>query len=299
MDKAYPTSTESLVNPDGHGFLYEPTQPDHWEMGQGKAGMRFGATALMKDGHGWQAYKPVTELQNRYGLETMACTVFGSLNAWETLAKFLGFNDFPSNCSDRFNAILAGITPQGGSPQTSAETIRKYGVIPEEVLPFSDNIHDWQEYYSPYPMDPAMITLGKTITNKFILGHEYVFNGFRVDKPGLLMKALERGPVCVSVYAWKMDGKTGLYFKTPADTDQHWVQLLDYEEGKSWLIFDQYEPFLKHVAWDTDFMTSKVYFLARQDLNRQVIILTQIRDLAIQAVALLTQAIKQRLGFEL
>ncbi len=295
MDKSYPEYSENLVN--GHGFVYEPTQEDHWIMGSGKATKRFGGSALMPDGHGWQAYKPVSELQRRQGFETMACTVFGSLNAWETLAKFLGFNDFPSNCSDRFNAILAGITPQGGSPQQSAESIRKYGVIPEEVLPFSNDIHDWSGYYSPYPMDPAMITLGKSITNKFTLGHEYVFNGIASDKPTLLKKALERGPVCVSIYAWKMN-QEGLYFKEATDIDQHWVELLDYEEGKHWVIFDQYDPFIKFVAWNTDFMTAKVYFLSRFNPNDNLITLLKIRDLCIQAIVLLTQAVKQRLGFK-
>lgn len=297
MDKAYLTAPDSSVNDTSHGFLYEPTASEHWQFGQGKAGARFGATALMPNGHGWQAYQPVPELQNRQNFETMACTVFGSLNAWETLAKFLGFNDFPSNCSDRFNAILANITPQGGSPHGSAESIRKYGVIPEEVLPFSDNIHDWAEYYSPYPMDPAMITLGKTITNKFTLGHEYLFNGIAYDKKTLLKKGLERGPVCVSMYAWKLDNK-GFYYKDSNDMDQHWIQLIDYEEGKYWLIFDQYAPFLKRIEWDTDFMTAKVYFLSRIDPNANLAKLIKIRDLCIQAVLLLTQAVKQKLGFK-
>lgn len=279
------------MDKQAHGFLYEPTAPEHWVMGQGKARARFGATALMPGGHGWQRFKPAYELQNKNNFESMACTVFGTLNAYETLAKFLGFQDFPSNCSDRFNAILAGITPQGGSPQVSAESIRKYGTVPETVLPFSDNIYDWNQFYSPYPMDPALISLGQKITDKFDLGHEYVFNGFAANKPDLLKKALERGPVCVSVFAWKQNAD-GLYYKDAGDIDQHWVLLLDYEEGKHWLILDQYSPYLKHVKWGTAFMTAKVYFLSRVDPNRNVL-LTKLRDLYTQVRNLYVQLIQR------
>lgn len=275
-----------------HGFQFVPTEPEHWTMGEGRAGLRFGASALMKDGHGWKKYRPAPERQSHGTLETMACTIFGSLNAWETLAKYSGFSDFPTNCSDRFNAILARISPQGGSPHTSCESIRKYGVIPEAVLPFSENIYDWNQFYSPDPMDPALITLGKKITDAFTLGHEYVFNGFAKDKPTLLKKALERGPVCVSVFAWKED-EHGRYYKEKDDVDQHWVELVDYKEGEYWEIVDQYAPFDKRVVWDTDFMTAKVYFLSRRDPSQEYQVLVQIRELCIKVIGLL----QKQLGF--
>lgn len=278
-----------------HGFQFEPTKPDHWVMGSGKATERFGGSALMPYGHGWQASKPEAELQSKNNFETMACTIFGSLNAWETLAKFLGFTDFPSNCSDRFNAIIAGITPQGGSPQGSAESIRKTGTIPEAVLPFSENIYDWAQFYSPDPMTQEYLALAKTITDKFILGYELVFNGVAAGKPNLLKSALARGPVCVSMFAWKINQATGNYFKASTDTDNHWVQVLDYVDGKYWIIFDQYEPFIKYVDWNTDFQTSMVYFLSR---NNQIDILTQIRNLCLQVIGLYTQLIKKKLGFK-
>lgn len=293
MDKAYSHAPEDVMN--GHGFIFTPSEPTHWHMGQGKAGLRFGATALMKDGHGWDKFSPVPERQSKGNFESMACTIYASLNAWETLARYYGFKDFPRNCSDRFNAILARISPQGGSPHTSCESIRKYGVIPEEVLPFSENIHDWNEFYSPYPMEPALITLGKKITDAFTLGHEYVFNGFAKDKPTLLKKALERGPVCASVFAWKLNPLTGLYVKEAGDVDQHWVVFREYEDEKYWEILDQYPPFIKRVAWDTDFTTAKLYFLSRRDPSQELAILTQIKELCIKVIGLL----QKQLGFAL
>lgn len=272
----------------GHGFIFEPTIEGHWTLGSGKATERFGGASLIPGGQ-WLKYRPSNERQSNSHFEPMDCTVAGALNAYETLAKALGFKDFPSNCAERFNAILAGITPTGGSPHASAEAIRKGGVVIEPALPFSEEIYDWDQFYSG--MTPELLALGKQITDKFVLGHEWVWNGFSMDKPAALKKALERGPVCVSVFAWKQNDD-GLYYKDPGDQDQHWVQIVGYEDGKYWIAFDTYAPFIKHIAWGTDFLSSKVYFLSRR--TSDVDILTKIRDLCIQVVGLL----KQQLGFK-
>lgn len=79
------------------------------------------------------------------------------------------------------------------------------------------------------------------------------------QKQELLKQALSRGTVAVSVNAWNLEG--GYYVKR--GEDNHWVQLVDYEEGKWWLIYDHYEPVLKKVAWDTDFYSAKLYFLTK------------------------------------
>lgn len=248
---------------NGHGFKFEPTGPDQWHIGEGKATERFGARPLMLNGHGWGKYLPKSERQSNPRLETMACTIYASLTALETLANRLGYKDFPQNCSERFSAILAGISTDGNPPHTSCEAIRKWGVIIEKILPFSQEIYDWAQYYSPVPMDENFIRLGQNILKKYVIGHEYVFNGSSGMKPKAdrLIEALARGTVCVSVHAWKE--KNGLYYKDKGDYDNHWVMLADYKEGDYWIIQDTYSPFQKRVAWDTDFQTAKLFFLKK------------------------------------
>lgn len=249
----------------GYGFTFEPHDPAvDWWFGSGKATQRFGASALMKGGHGWGRYLPSGEKQARGNLETMACTIYHSLDAWETLAQFLGFSDFPKNCSERFSAIIAEISSTGGSPQRSCEAIRRFGVIREDDLPFDATIQTWADYYSPNPMTQKLLDLGKQMLSKFVFGHEYIFNGPMplAQKQANLIAALERGTVCVSMYAWRQRGSR--YYKLPNDRDQHWIQLVDFKEGEYWIIRDSYTPFDKRIEWDTDFESAKLYFLDRR-----------------------------------
>lgn len=252
----------------GHGFKFKPTEEGEWHVGSGLARERFGGIQeLMPNGHGWKKYVPEGEKQNN-GLETMACTIFGSLNALETLANYHGMKDFPKDCSERFSAILAKITPTGADPQTSCEAIRRWGVIPEGVLPFNEDIKTWPNFYHPDPMEEAFIKLGQDLLKKYVIGHEYVFNGGTgiTPKADRLISALSRGTVCVSVCAWKE--RNGLYYKNPQDYDNHWVHLVDYKMGDYWVIRDSYSPFTKKIEWDTNFQTAKLYFLSANESGR-------------------------------
>lgn len=245
-----------------YGFLTEATQDDHWEVGQKVATARFGATALMPNGHGWKKHLPKKEIQRRGSLETQACTIFGSANAWETLANFYGFNDFPKDLAERYNAILANITPEGGYAHVSCETFRKFGALPEHLLPFSEDIRTWDYFYTPKPMDENLIKLGQDLLRKFVLGHEWIFNNtYPVDYAQKLKSALERGTVAISVYAWEKDGK----YYVSRKPNNHWLQLVDYKEGEYWEMFDHYEPTLKRIAWDANFTSAKLYFLKRNE----------------------------------
>jgi len=270
--------------PIHYGFQPSPLEKEHWHMGQGKARRTFGAASLMPGGHGWGAFKPVKEFQNTGYVEKMACTIFGTLNCYETLAKFYGFEDFPKDCADRFNAILAQITKQGGDIQNSCESIRKFAVIPQFKLPFDDTIRTWEQFYAPIPIPIDLILMAKRIADTFLLGHEWVFNGVSQDKQRKLMAALERGTVAVSMYAWRK--KKNIYFKNPEDQDNHWLQVLDFVEGEYWLVYDHYEDVEKKIAWDTDFYCAKVYFLARR--SDQANILVQLQR---QVIYLMTQLV--------
>lgn len=249
------------------GFLKEETLPDHYEFGSGKLTKRFGATALRPDGQ-WGEYLPPEEKQQKK-FETYACTVYAALNAWEIVAnllrkkKLIGEGDFPKDCSERYNAILAKITPPGGFPHKSAETVRKFGVLHENLLPFSDSIYSWEYYYTPDPMDENLIKMAKQYLNKVDLQHEWVFNNEQVDYKKM-EDALKRGVLCASVYGWKE--KNGVYYKDPGDQDTHWTVIYGYTD-KHWLCFDSYPPFKKKIARDTKFWCAKLYTMSKKKLS--------------------------------
>lgn len=246
------------------GFVYKPSPKQAWRLGSKRASARFGAVPLMPGGHGWDAHIPSFESQNVDGVESFACTVFACAKAWITLANRLKYT-FPDNIAERFNAIMAGIVPPGANPHDVAESMRTVGMIENKYLPFDKKIKSTEAFYQPKPMPEELIAEAKKLVQKYEFGHETVFNdpqyGLRtLNKPAKLKEALSRGPVCVSVHAWKEDTQ-GLFYKDPTDLDQHWTFLVDYVEGEYWLVDDQYAPYEKKIRWETDFQTAEVYFL--------------------------------------
>lgn len=272
---------------NNHGFIRDELQPEHYMFG----GYSYiDGDILLPGGHGWLPYKQVNEHQSHIGLETMNCTNYGTLQALGSLAAFKRFQDFPLNSSERYSGVLTGTSRSGNSPHTVIEIIRKSaGVVPDAVLPFSDNIITWDQYYSPNPMDVPTLTLGASILDKFTIGHEWVFNEDGTnDKTLRLKNALQYGPVCVSVYAWRVN-PDGFFYKLPTDIDQHWVQVLDFKEGEYWLIFDHYDAFEKKLVWDYPFESAKVYYLDRKET--QLSKLQQLLSLCQQVVPLLQKLI--------
>jgi len=249
-----------------YGLQVKPAQPDHWKMGEGKASRRFGAGDLKPDGD-WSDFDPKKELQRRNGFETMNCSNFGTSNALLALAKFLKFDDFVKNSSERYTGVMTGTTPSGNDPHDVIEIIRTVsGLIEEDNLPWKDE-DTWSEYYAPKPMDQERMNLGESLLRKFVIGQEWVItpgSGLTpTQKRERLQAALRRGTVAVSVRAWEKTGN--VYTKQPGAQDTHWVWLPRYDKDGYPRIRDQYDPFDKKLAQDYDFGFAKVYFLKRNE----------------------------------
>lgn len=237
-----------------HGFRAQEITPDQWVLG---ANTKIKGPVLMPGGHGWKAYLPPDELQNRNGLETMNCSNYGTLNCWETLGfRVLGMR---FNWSERYTGVGTGTTEYGNYPHNVAEIIRtEIGLIDEELLPFSDDINEWDEYYSPKPMDPKLLAKGKAFLKKYELGHDWVFvNGTLAEKQAKMKEALQYSPLGVSVLAWKE--RKGKMWKNVGEPDSHWVELYDFEDGVCWYVFDHYDNTHKVLEWDYDFGYCKRY----------------------------------------
>ena len=222
--------------------------------------LRLGGTEVLKPDRDWRDYIPKFEHQYLNGVESMSCVTYGSLAAIETLLEDqFGLED--EDFSDRFTSKLAGTTRTGNNPHKVAETIRKYGVIPEEYWPFDKSITTWEKYFASIPSD--LKVFGRSWLKKWKFGHEWVITPSTdfEDKPDLLWDALQYSPVGVSVFGWAHED--GVYYKNGL-RDNHWC-LLVYMDKNYYYVLDTYEPFIKRLDRKYDFGFAKRYSLSRKE----------------------------------
>lgn len=204
----------------------------------------------------WEPYAPDREPQNVGGVETNACTYYGTLSALETLDRFLGE---PTNYSDRYAANvgyqLGKINPaSGANPHDTAEVIRKdSGLVSEDEAPWG------VPYYTldTEPLKPRALKWYE----KRKLAHKWIFVGndkTAQEKRALLQDALTKGAVCVSVAAWHK--KNGLFYKPKGATDNHWLELLSAIGTNPYRALDSYDTYIKELHPEYDFYMAKVYF---------------------------------------
>lgn len=138
----------------------------------------------------WRSFLPNGEKQYKYAtFDTFSCTTFSALNiietwvAWHLKEKHftqsqqqtlnsLGFfatNQF--NCSDRFTAIMSGTMRNGNYFQSVLDSIRKDGLLPEALLPFSGN--SWDEYHNPNVITQEMKDKAKKILDILDISYEW------------------------------------------------------------------------------------------------------------------------------
>lgn len=221
---------------------------------------------LRPDGQ-WDNDLPEDEMQNRYYFESYNCSNYGTLNCKDTLENAL-YGSVRDD-SERFLGVVSGTSHAGNNPHGVAEAIRKYGLIPEEELPWSPDINSWEEYYSPKPMTKVYLDMGKVWLKKYEFKHEYAFHGYDSlkTKQNKLCEALKYSPIGISVYAWVQ--RNGMYYKPSGKSDNHWVECYGYVKGKYWKIFDSYDNTRKKVEWNTNFSFAKKYQLTKLEESKK------------------------------
>jgi len=164
------------------------------------------------------------------------------------------------NFSDRFLAIASSTTFSGNDPKRVAQTLREKGAIPEELLPFSDNIKTFNEYHSPNPLPSSLLKEGLKFLDKFEISYEWV-----TPTPENLMEELKYSPLGVAVEAWQE--KDGLYYG--GENPNHFTCLVGYLPGKHWIVYDSYPTtggsYLKNLAWDYSFKIVMSYSLKKKE----------------------------------
>ena len=246
---------EKLQN---HGFKPVEITPDQYIFGSEE----LGGEVLVPDGQ-WYGYLPDIEIQKKYGLETMNCTVYGTLNCLEILHSRLFGEEV--NYSERYVGVLSGTTKNGNNPHAVAETIRKEsGCVEDILLPFSESINTWDKYYGPIPSQ--LKKLGKDWLRHYKFGHDWVaFSGSSktvAQRTDDMKKAMRYSPLGASVYAWQE--AEGVFVKPEGKSDNHWVTIYGYEDQKYWFIFDHYDTTHKRLVWDFGFEFVKRYTLEKK-----------------------------------
>jgi hypothetical protein len=177
----------------------------------------------------------------------------------------IDFKKSMHNFSDRFIGIKAGTRPPGNDPTKVYEAIRNYGVIPEEMLPFSDDLKDVNEYYSfKGANEEACNSEGKKFLEKYVLKHEYLPRGLNgkveVDQ---IRAALKLSPVALAVQAWSYDVEKQKFVRTGNDT--HWTECVSVRENGDLVIEDSYEPFTKILDKDFGIFWAKKIWIGKRE----------------------------------
>lgn len=224
-------------------FIYPQNTETHYRFGSSTEN---NAPALRIDGD-WRDYLPQGELQMRNGIETSTCFIAAQHNAIATLIEEMyGIKD--SNYSARFNLLHTDGSPQGGDPTQAGQSFRNDGLIPESMLPFSDDIKSWDDFNSYLGGDENACTIaGKLFTSKWKLNWDIVIERYNTleDKLTKLRQALMYSPIAMSVPAWYEEN--GMYVRPPGlEVDNHLVLAVFMDKDYIY-IFDTYEPFIKKV----------------------------------------------------
>ena len=230
-----------------NAYIEDEIDEKDWIFGTGDT---LGST--VRKGGDWRLFYPKFEMQMKNGLETLSCVTFTTLNAIEVLfdQKYKIKSDF----SERYTAKVSGTTKTGNSPQFVAQSVRHFGVIPEDVLPFSPDINTWDEFYSDVPED--LYKMGRGWLGEWVFNHQWV-----PPEKEAMLDALTFSPLGVAVHAWREDH--GIYYRPDGAVDTH-LTLLVGGDDNFWYVFDSYPPYVKKLDKNYTFNRVKRYHIARQ-----------------------------------
>lgn len=221
-------------------FVYPKIKSEDYIFGSGQVL----GTVLREDGD-WRLYLPPEEHQRRNGVESSSCFIEAQQHTIATILEgHFAIQD--QNFSARFNLIFSDATPSGGDPLKGAQTFRDYGLIPDTLLPFSDDIKYWDEFNSFKGGNEKLCKeQGKTWRRYWDPRYDIVIKReMDLETKYLRLKeALKYSPIPVSVYGVQSGDS---YVKKPKGVnDTHMVELVYIDANDVPYVFDTYPPFLK------------------------------------------------------
>lgn len=219
--------------------------------------------------HDWRFDVPPEEDQARNGVESSSCFVAAQTHADATYQEGVyGIKD--QNFSERWILVHSKATPSGGDPLKAAQAIRDYGMIPDELLPFSDDIHSWEEFNSLKGGNETKCKeAGEKDKAQWDRKYDIIFRREEDVKVKYTKakQALGYTVPCVSVHAWVQNEK-GEYIKLHGANDNHFVELLYIDEQNRPWIRDTYAPYIKTLEpfYNFDFGMRRLVFKKKDEL---------------------------------
>ena len=213
----------------------------------------FGASPLkkdivLKDGN-WTAYLPEEEKQLHKYHDSFACVSYSALNVLETMFNqrimnkiidnnWLSSNGYIKNgkvnFDDYFIAKLSKTKCYSGNTfRCVADTIREYGLIPQQKHDQADSCKEWYKR----PILDKWLDKGKEFKKRFQINYETVARDLFED-------ALKYSPLQVGVRAWYK--KNDLYYNEVSKWN-HAVEMFRPKTSVNY-IFDSYNPFIKRLT---------------------------------------------------
>lgn len=244
-------------------FQYPEIKDTDYKFGSGK----LQGTPLREDGD-WRDYTPPPEEQRRHGVESSSCFGQAHQKAISTILEEQ-FLIPDQNFSERFTIIHSDASRFGGSPINSANSIRHDGLIPDEMLPFSEDIDSWDEFNSYSGGDEiACVKRGREWLKTWSPAYDIVFERHETieEKYAKLRAALRYSPVCLSVFAWAKNAD-GEYVKPPKEGDNHFVTAVYVDDQNCVYVWDTYGPdFLKKLAPNYNFEFAMRWSIEKREL---------------------------------
>ena len=170
-----------------------------------------------------------------------------------------------SNYSERFTAILSGLTGSSGTdPQVVHECIRHEGLIEQSLLPMTK---EKDTFFDEEEITKSLRARGQNWLYKNEYKHEWLWSNPR-NRPenykSILKDALKSCPVAVSVSAWN---RVGDEYVSYGDVNNHYCLLYKIdEEGHPW-VFDSYDHNKKKLAKDHNIRRAKRIWVNRKTIS--------------------------------
>ena len=246
-----------MKNKKFYGFIEPVIEKDHYVLGFSSVPKNI----LMAN----KDWRTVWTPQAHQGVffETYDCTAFNTLSSISRLVFMLTGEKV--TYSPRWVGIVAGTRPPGNDPHVVCEAIRKFGLIPDEMLPWTENIKDVGEYYSfKDANEKACYVAGALWLKRFEFFHEWVFKGdvSPEKKIKAMIESLQYSPLGISVTAWN---KKDLLYVSNEEQNNHWTEQVSLNQLESWIIDDSYTDengsYEKLLEWAFDFQYCKRYHL--------------------------------------
>lgn len=269
--------------PVPNNFVYPEIKESDFVFGA----QQIAGTILRPDGD-WRRYTPPSEVQKKNGVESAACYIEAQQH---TIATILDeqFDVVGANYSSRFNALFSNGTSGGGDALKGAQSFRDYGLVPDELLPFSDDIHSWAEFHSFKGGDQdTCMKAGKKWREEWSPKYDIVFtkNESVQEKYRKAKAALRYSPLPTSVSAWYE--QDGTYIKPAGMQDNHLVEVTYIDENNCAYIWDTYPPFEKKLAPYYNFDFSMRWTVDVEAREEKLSIMKQIANAIQTLINLLT-----------